>query len=239
MSNITKRGYRVTVSGQYYSGVGREKVIKTFRGEVFYVPETVEITNGRKFQFTKDKQGNKVKTSVPNRMVVNGLRAAQHIIQRRLLHSRLAANSEKYPGYTAFRTCTIMNSEGPLPIPADQLVDLTKPVSAMTLTELHALCAAESLVNKPEMYGSLDDARQAIAQELRESRKSASPAVRAPLDESSSSAASSQVAGHLDPADDPDAGITQIDGERPANLDPDLGGDEVPIDNEDPAASLM
>lgn len=156
-------GFKVTVAGQYYSGTGRDKVVKMYKGEVFYIPTVVDIAIGRKFVETTNAQGKKVKTSVPDKKRVSGKGAALHVIQRRLLRNRLAS---KYQDFAGFRTCQIVDVQ-PCTIPADQVIDTTKPISQMTLDELVSIVAMESLDTNPQMFADLDDARAAVAMELK------------------------------------------------------------------------
>lgn len=200
-----RKGYAVTVAGQYYAGNGRDKSLRTFAPEVFYIPETVEIVNGRKF-IEKVVNGQKTKVSVDNKQIVNGLKAAQHIIQRRFLSTRL---SEKYPDYTNFRECRIIDTKSCI-IPEDALIDVSnKPIKSMTLPELKVLCAMESLSTQPGAYASLDDARAVVEAEMNAAKKPTAPI----------------------PVSEP-VGVTVSDG-------PVTSEDGVPVDNEDPAADLM
>jgi hypothetical protein len=157
-------GYQVTCGGQYYAGTGRDKLVKTFKSEVFYIPQVVEIAIGRKYVEKAGPNGTKTRISVPDRKTVNGLKAAQHIIQRRLLAARL---TEKYVDFTGVRTCQILDSKQVAEIPAEHIVDTTRPVKNMNLVELKTICAMESLNVNPAMFADLDDARSAVEQELK------------------------------------------------------------------------
>lgn len=216
-----KRGYKISVSGQYYAGAGREKMLKVFSNEVFYIPETVEIVNGQKYVYSKDLKDpsgrRQVKKAVPNKQTVNGLKAALHVIRRRLLDARL---SEKFPDYTGVRTCYIVN-QAPCFIPASEIIDLKRPIAEMSLAELNMICAAESLITVPKMFASLSDARAAVAGELQ-----AKTLARRPL----------RAEQESYPADEPTEtatdGVLESSGEVTSD-------DGVPVDDEDPAANLI
>lgn len=211
MTTQQTMGFKVTCSGQYYAGSGRDKQLKMFKQEVFYIPQTVEIAIGRKFIEKLNKDGKKIKISVPDKKTVSGKAAAQHVIQRRLLGTRLA---EKFEDFAGVRTCQILDIR-PSAIPAEHIIDITRPVEQMTLNELKTLVALESLDTNPAMFADLEDARMAIAQELREKKGKGRPALAPDPDE----------------AEVP-AGVTASSG--PVSSD-----DGVPIDEEDPAAGLM
>lgn len=207
---MEKPGYKITVSGQYYAGVGKDKQIKTFANEVFYIPLTVKVQNGRKF-VEQIVAGKKTRVSVPIVQEVNGLRAAQHVIQRRFLAARL---SEKYTDFSNIRLCQIVDQQNAM-VPADQLIDVReKPIKSLTLGELKTLCSMESLSTQPGAFANLDDARAAVAAELRTAGGASLPkAVAAPVEAE-------------------DDGIRRSEGAVTSD-------DGVPIDEEDPAASLM
>lgn len=209
------KGFRIIVTGQYYAGAGREKVLKVYKSETFYIPETVEIVNGRDIVMKDLPNGKKVKTTVPRKQTVSGAKAASHVIQRRYLAARL---TDKYPDYAGFRTCQIVDIQPVAEIPAGELVDLSKPVNQMNLYELNVLCATESLVSKPSMFADLQDARLAIIAERKEN------GVKEP-------SARAQTLVNNDDAD-AKAGIKVASG-------PVTSEDGVPIDEEDPMESLL
>lgn len=207
-----QKGFAVTVAGQYYAGTGRDKLIKSYKAEVFYIPEVVEIAIGRKYVEKQNADGKKIRVSVPDKKSVSGKTAALHVIQRRFLAARL---QERYPDYTGFRTCQIIDIK-PSVIPAEHVVDITRPVKNMNLVELKTICAMESLNTNPSMFADLDDARSAVASELAENRKKAG--ARRLVDEK--------------PVEDAPVGVGASYGAVTSD-------DGVPTDEEDPAAGLM
>lgn len=232
---MSKRGYAVTVSGQYYSGSGRDKMLKVFSNEKFYIPEVVEIVNGQKYIFMKDPSDpsgkRQLKKAVPNKQTVNGLKAALHVIRRRLIDARLA---EKYQDYTNVRTCFIVDQK-PCLIPDSEIVDIKKPILEMSLTELNMLCASESLMTVPKMFASLDDARQAVSGEMKQktgvSRNTLT--VGNTLTVVPTFEEESYVQPETTGVSEPEtAGVSESSGEVTSE-------DGVPVDEEDPAASLI
>ena len=207
-----KKGYNVTVAGQFYAGSGKDKQLRAFKSEVFFIPETVEISIGRKFVEKLNADGKKIKVSVPNKKTVNGLKAAQHVIQRRLLGDRL---SEKYEDFAGVRTCVILNYKRTT-MPADQVMDLEKPIDEMSKQGLRTICALESLNTDPNIFASLDDARQAIKMELGQIKPEDA---YAPVEETTLPT-------------DGEEGVTESVGAVSSS-------DGVPTDNEDPAEGLM
>lgn len=154
-------GYEITCSGQYYASQDRNRVIKTFSNEVFFLPEFSTIRTGYEWKETK-QGGHTIKRSVPKVERVNSLQWASHLIQRYFLPARLAS---KYPDFTRFRICTITNTRRVTKEMAT--ADLREEkIGEMTIEQLRALCALKAVSLPLDNFADIKDARIAVRDEL-------------------------------------------------------------------------
>jgi len=166
MAQQTQSGYEVTCSGQFYATQDRSKVLRTFSGEVFFLPETMTIKTGFKYvemQLGSGDKTHKIKRAVPKMEKVNSLAWSQHIIQRYMLPARLAA---KYKDFSRFRTCVITSTKrvNRAVSAADDLSEENIPV--MTLEQLHTLCTIKAMQVPLDDFADIVEARRAVMDEL-------------------------------------------------------------------------
>lgn len=164
-TNNMINGYDVCVRGQFHRASGKDRTIGVFGPVTFFLPEVVEIPNGKKkVDVTRggkitsqwEPQFKKVSVTVEN--------VALYIIQRRLLPTWLAEN---YPDCVRFRTCSIVPGGMKRAWrPASEAVLLDKPVSEMSLAELRAFCHLRGLNVALQGFSKVEEAREAVQFEL-------------------------------------------------------------------------
>lgn len=205
-------GYDVTVRGTYYSASGKDRILANFGPVTFFMPEIVEIPNGKK-KVETTVEGTKRVTFVPqtkkSSVAVDGV--ALWVVQRRLLPTWLAEN---HPTSVGFRTCQITpGGMKRIQRPASQVVNLEKPVSEMSMQELAAFCKLKNLNTPVSAFKDVAEARLAVAAEL-------DPSISIMAPETTMAAAA------------PPAGVTVAEG-------PVSSGDGVPTDQEEEGADLL
>lgn len=154
-------GYEVTVRGQYQSISGKDRVLKNYGPVTFFLPEYVEMPNGKK-RVNKTVDGRVVQTWEPqfkkSAVTIDGV--ALYIVQRRLLPTWLG---EKYPDAAQFRTCSIVpGGMKRVMRPAKDAVILNKPVAEMSKHELAAYCKMHGLDVQVMAYADAAEAAEAV-----------------------------------------------------------------------------
>lgn len=155
-------GYEITVNGTFFASQDRNKVLRTFGNETFFLPEFSTIRTGYMWKETK-QGGHTIKRSVPKMERVNSLQWASHIVQRYFLPARLAA---KYKDFVRFRTCVIVNTKR-VAKEMDAASDLREEnIATMTLEQLRALCALRAVALPLDSFADINEARTAVRDEL-------------------------------------------------------------------------
>lgn len=159
-------GYDVTVRGSYYSADGNKRVLKVYGPATFFIPEFVEIPNGKKKVVKKD--GDKVisTTYVPQtaKRAVTIPNVARYVIMRRILPTWLAEN---HPDGVTFRTCDIVpGSMKRVMRDKSQALILDKPIKEMSLQELAAFCKLKSINTPISAFDDAAEARKAVQYEI-------------------------------------------------------------------------
>lgn len=158
-------GYDVTVRGTYQAASGKDRILKTFGPVTFFLPEYVEIPNGKK-KVQKMIDGRVVQTWEPQfaKRAATADDVALWVIQRRLLPSWLA---DHHPDCTTFRTCAIVPSGMKRVIrPKTAIVNLNKSIDDMTLPELKHFCAMKQIPVAVSAFANVEEAREAIRFEM-------------------------------------------------------------------------
>lgn len=158
-------GYEVTVRGQYQSASGKDRTLKTFGPVTFFLPEYVEIPNGKK-RVNKTVDGRIVQGWEPQfkKSAVTVENVALYVVQRRLLPTWL---SEHHQDAVTFRTCTIVPGGMKRVVrAAKDAVILDKPVSEMSLHELAAFCKMKGLNVPVTAFKVVEEAREAVQFEI-------------------------------------------------------------------------
>lgn len=155
-------GYVVTVRGQYFASGEHKRAIKTYGPESFFLPEKQTIRVGYEYKMIT-VEGAKIKRSLPKMQEVNSLAYALHIIQRYLLPARLAV---KYPDYIRFRTCVITNTRRSTPKDLATLSTSEDNIKEMSLEQLRVVANLKGLVIPLDSFATVQDARQAVQDEL-------------------------------------------------------------------------
>lgn len=158
--------YEVTVRGNYYAASGKDRLLKTYGPVTFTLPEKVEIPNGKK-RIEKDLGGGKKSAEVVQMfktVPVTDENVALYIVQRKLLPTWLADNKADC---VTFRTCQVIpNGIRRVIVPAEKVVVLKKEIKDMSMQELKAFAKLNNLPVDPNMYGSVQEARQAVKDEM-------------------------------------------------------------------------
>lgn len=189
---IQKKGYRITVRGEYRAALGRDKNIQIFRDEVFILPEIVQYREGRT-RPKKNETGQVVEHSRPIIKRANALRIAQKVLMRYYLPDRLK-NSEqlvygsdgkpvkvagpkggpidkmedKYPGFISVRKMYIVKKEK-IKLGADQIKELENiSIQDMNEAELLQFCAFQDIDVVLDHFGDLADKKIAIEHEYKQ-----------------------------------------------------------------------
>ena len=159
---LTTPGLEVTVRGQYYCNAERGKILKIYKDEIFYLPETMVIQTGFE-TYIKMVDGRRVKRARPKKEKVSTRVWLAHIIRRLCLPARL---KEKYEDFEAVRTCIIENVKHITELPKSDggLLD-PKKIKTMSLSELQRFMVSEGISVPIGAFPDIDDARQAVADE--------------------------------------------------------------------------
>jgi hypothetical protein len=157
-----KSGYEITCSGTFFATQDRNKVLRTWGPETFFLPENMTIKTGYVYKEVK-VGGHPIKRAVEKKETVNSLQWASHIIQRYLLPSRLAS---KHKDFVRFRTCVITNTKRVTKAvdPAEDLDE--KNIGTMTLEQLRTLCAIKAMPVPLDDFADIEEARIAVRNDL-------------------------------------------------------------------------
>lgn len=158
-------GFDVTCRGQYYASSGKDRLLKVFGPVTFFLPEYVEIPNGKK---KTEKMIDGVKRTVhepqTKRSSVAVDNVALWVIQRRLLPTWLAEN---HPDQVGFRTCQVTpGGMKRVQRPASQVINLDKKVTEMSMQELAAFCRMKNLNVPVSAFKDVVEARAAVIAEM-------------------------------------------------------------------------
>lgn len=222
-------GYDVTVRGQYHAASGKDRILKTFGPVTFFLPEYVEIPNGRK-KVQRVVDGRLTQMFEPQfaKKSIATDNVALWVIQRRLLPTWLAQN---HPDCVTFRTCQITpGGMKRVQRPAADAIILDKPVREMSIHELAAFCKMKNLVVPVSAFKDVEEARAAVLMEMESAGVSsprASDAAAAP-----GAIPAEEVPAGVRAAAGPTAPIDLGNGRRSPN-------DGVPVDEQDATADLI
>ncbi len=158
-------GYDVTVRGQYQSASGKDRILKTFGPATFFLPEYVEIPNGKKkVQKTVNGHINQVWEPQTAKRAVTVDNVALWVIQRRLLPTWLA---EHHPDCTTFRTCAIVPGGMKRVFrPKSEMLDMNKSIDEMSIPELKHFCSMKQIAVPVSAFTDVKEAREAVRFEL-------------------------------------------------------------------------
>lgn len=153
--------YQVSVRGNYYASDGKNRILKGYGPVTFTVPEYVEIPNGK---VKKEKVVNGKKSfeiiQTFKKTAITTENVALYIVQRKLLPAWLVAEK---PDCVSFRTCSIIPGGLKRVIkPVSEVANLKKDIKDMVMPELKAYAKAEELSIDPTMFGTLQEAREAV-----------------------------------------------------------------------------
>lgn len=173
-----RSGYEITASGTFFAAQDRNKVLRTWGPETFFLPEFSTIKTGFKWQETK-RGDIVIKRAVPKIEKVNSLAWASHLIQRYYLPARLAA---KHKDFVRFRTCVITNTKRVTKEIAVSSDLREENIPTMTLEQLRTLCAISAVAIPLDDFADIAEARKAVQDELQniklaQRKKSSSPAL--------------------------------------------------------------
>lgn len=171
MAEKTIVGYDVTVRGTYYGANGKDREVKTFGPITFFIPETVEIPNGKKRIETKGFGGTKIVKyeAQTTKKSVTTPNVALYVVQRQLLPAWLEENKT---GVTSFRTCSIVpNGLKRVVRPAKDAISVDKPVAEMNVAELKVYAKLKDLNVPVEAFVDLESAREMVEVALEEKTK--------------------------------------------------------------------
>jgi len=158
-------GYNCVVRGTFHAASGKDRVLKTFGPATFFLPEYVEIPNGKKkSEVIVNGAKRIVIQSLTKKSSVAADNVALYIVQRRLLPTWLAEN---HPDAIGFRTCSITpGGMKRVQRPESELVNLDRPVDQMSLQELTAFCKMKNLNVPVSAFKDVHEARVAVLAEM-------------------------------------------------------------------------
>jgi len=235
-------GYKVTVSGQYRAVTERGKVIKPFRNLEFIIPEQTTYSPGRK-KIKKMVNGHPIETSIPLRATVNSLRIVKSLLAGRFLPDKLR---ELHDDYASLREFEIM-SQVRIRVDDHLVRDFTKvKIRDMTAPELNQFHALHDLNCVLGSYSTLSDKKVAVereyqarvakdladAEDRNETESLTEPQGVMVLEEDPRLAVSPSGGGGTRKPRKGGAKIQEMSGAVTSS-------DGVPVDEQDPAASLL
>lgn len=209
-------GYEVTVRGQYQSVNGKDRTLRNFGPAVFFIPEYVEIPNGKK-KVNKKVDGRTVQMWEPQtkKCAATTDNVALYVVQRRLLPTWLA---EKHPDAAQFRTCNIVpGSMKRVTRKASDVILLDKPIAEMSMQELAAFCKMKGLNVPVTAFADVKEARETVEFEHKLQTGAPTPGAGAGIE-------------------DEDRTDREVHGIQTAN---DAAEGDVPTDRQDEAADLL
>lgn len=179
MTDPLINGFDVTVRGQAYVAHGKDRTISTFGPITFFLPEKVEIANGKK-KIEKTVGKRKTVTWEPQTKHVSTLveNVALYVVTRRLLPEYFRTNM---PEASGVRTCSIV--PGGIKAarkPQSMALSTDKPVAEMTLPELKVYAKLRDLTLDLSNFTDPKSAREAIQYAIEEKKRAAEEASKAP-----------------------------------------------------------
>lgn len=167
---MSKPGLEITVRGNYFcpSSVGRGRALKTFKDEIFYLPETMIIQTGYE-RYVKLVDGRRILRTRPKKEKVSTRGYLKHIIRRLCLPARL---KEKYEDFQKVREFKIEQVKRILKMPKSDELNLDPAnLRKMSLSELTAFMFQEGIQVPIDSFADIDDARQAVLDEFEKVKK--------------------------------------------------------------------